>query len=645
VKGVARINFVFAIHFHQPAGQLKWINERIHENSYKLLLEMFKKYSDLKFTVHVSGPLLLYMMEHHPDWLSELAKLGDYGTVEFMAGSLGEAILPLLPYDDRLAQIREYLRIFERVFSYKPRGLWLPERVWEPHLPEPLAKAGIEYVLVDDSLIYRAGRGEPDNYYAWQVEDGGYAVKLLFIDTGLRYILPWKSSSEVVDYMAGKASGEGDRVIVWGSDAEKFGEWVDPNWARSWLEDFLSTMRRVRDRISMIHPSEYFREHGVRGLLYLPPGSYDKMLEWSGGFFRNFLVKYRESNNMHKKMLWVKRKLASMPVYDEEAWKHYLLGQCNDPYWHGLFGGIYLAHLRQAVYENYLVAERVAEKATGYYAYSDTIVKYVDFDYDGKLEVLVEKPSMNLYIKPDDGGTVFEFDIKEKGFEHNVQDTMTRYMEPYLENTGFNPDWYRRVSLRVHLWSPDTSLDDWINNKPFADKSDLALHNYAVSLTPSKEVVLRTTGKFYGSTVSSVYVEKRIKISSYGYETAFTVENLGDGVVDALIAFEYHVAPKINREDPGAEITYTTDSKHSVWEKYAGLAKRVVVSTKGYPDIVLEQSGSAEVWVAPLTSKARTEKGLQDILQGLAVMFVERCKLARGEKVVNTIKHYVSIGG
>ncbi len=123
---MARINFIFTIHFHQPTGQFKWVNERIYENSYKLLLEIFKNYADLKFTVHVSGPLLLYMLDYHRDWIDELAKLGDYGTIEFLAGSLGESILPLLPLEDRINQIREYLRLFEKVFGYAPKGLWLP---------------------------------------------------------------------------------------------------------------------------------------------------------------------------------------------------------------------------------------------------------------------------------------------------------------------------------------------------------------------------------------------------------------------------------------------------------------------------------------------------------------------------------------
>ncbi|MEM0368034.1 MAG: alpha-amylase/4-alpha-glucanotransferase domain-containing protein [Ignisphaera sp.] len=223
-----------------------------------------------------------------------------------------------------------------------------------------------------------------------------------------------------------------------------------------WLREFLGKLRFDK-RISLVHPLDYLREHEVRGLIYLDTGSYDKMLEWSNGFFRNFL--YPESNNMHKKALWILRKLEKANLVDK-APLDYLMAYCNDAYWHGLFGGVYLAHLRQAIYESLIRTERDVEEKTGYY--SSNIVKriLVDFDHDGTDELLIETPMLNLYIKPSDGGTLFEFDFKEKNFEHNIQDTMSRYREPYLEGSGFNPDWYRRVSLRLHVWSPDTSAWD-----------------------------------------------------------------------------------------------------------------------------------------------------------------------------------------
>jgi alpha-amylase/alpha-mannosidase (GH57 family) len=636
---------VFAIHFHQPTGQVEWVQKRVYENSYRLLLDIMKQYADLKFTIHISGPLLLYLNEYYPEWISEMAKLGDYGTIEFLAGSFGEAILPLLPIEDRYRQIREYIKFFEKIFGYRPKGLWLPERVWEPSLPDPLARNGIEYVLVDDSTLHRAGRASDDAYYTWITEEGGNIVKVFFIDTALRYILPWRSSDEVINYMLNKGDNIGNRVIVWGSDAEKFGEWKDPGWARWWLNDFLSTLRSRRSDVRIIHPTEYLREYGVRGLIYLPTGSYDKMLEWSNGFFRNFLIKYAESNNMHKKMLWVRRKLREAHDLPEKAWRSYYLAQCNDAYWHGLFGGIYLSHLRQAIYENYIRAERIAEEYMNYYARKPLHIHHVDFDYDGIKEYLFETRKINLYFKPSDGGTLFEFDVKVKDLEHNVQDTMTRYWEAYLENTGFKPDWYRRVSLRIHLWSPDTNIWDWINNTPFKDQSDLALRNYHASLSYDNKLLMRSIGAhyLYGVEPAPIVAEKNIEILDEGLITNYKLTNHGNREVHVKIGLEYHVAPKIDRIGKGMPMGYYIGGEfHDINESWTGGEDRIIVKSPEYPDIILESSGTEELWVSPLYSLARTERGLQNIFQGLAIMFVKEARLKPGDVFSSNVKFYVS---
>jgi len=627
---LGKINFIFAIHFHQPVGQLKWINDRIYERSYKLLLEMFEKYADLKFTVHISGPLLLFFNEYYPEWINRIAKLGDLGTIEFLAGSMGEAILPILPSEDRYYQVKEYMRYFEKLFGYKPKGMWLPERVYEPSLPEVLSKNMIEYVFIDDSTLQRGGHSSDKAYYSWLTEESGQTLKLFFIDTGLRYVLPWSSSEEVFNYILSKSSEEGDRVIVWGSDAEKFGEWKDPDWAWNWLNDFLLKLRERND-ILLVHPRDYLKEHGVKGLIYLPSGSYDKMLEWSHGFFRNFLIKYAESNNMHKKMLWVRKKLKQAPEVADIAWREYHLGQCNDAYWHGLFGGIYLIHLRQAIYEKFIKVEKLAEETIDYYRDKNLVFNYIDFDYDGKREVLVETPRYNIYIKPDDGGTIFEYDYKEKGKEHNIQNTMTRYMEPYLENTGFIPDWYRRVSSRIHLWSPDTGLNDWINNTPFKDQSDLALRKYSVIITRDHKIVLRTLGGHYvyGLKPAKILVEKTIEFKNNGIITNYKLVNYGERLVDTLIGIEYHVSPKIDLINKDSHIIYKVESEEkNVEEQWKGIGRKIIVKSKVFPDIVFESSDREnEIWVSPLNSLARTEKGLMKVFQGIAIMFVKKTVL------------------
>ncbi len=639
---MARINFIFIIHFHQPAGQLDWVVERVYDNCYRLLLDVFRDYPDIKVTIHISGPLLLTMMESYREWLDDIAKLYDYGSIEFLAGSLGEAILPIIPLEDRYYQVREYIRVFDRYFGFKPRGLWLPERVWEPNIVEPLARNGIEYVVVDDSILYRSGRSGDDSLYAWVTEDSGYMVKMLFIDTSLRYILPWRSHEEVFNYMMSRGDESGSRYLLWGSDAEKFGEWRDREWARWWLDNFFQMLRDKKGLVETLHPSEYLEIYGVRGLIYPQPGSYDKMLEWSGGYFRNFLVKYRESNNMHKKMLWVRRKLREAGV-SPDTWRLYHLAQCNDAYWHGLFGGIYLTHLRQAVYEYLIRAERIAEESMEYYRGSNRVIKRVDFDYDGSMEIIVETPLLNAYIKPNDGGTLFELDYKEEGYEHNLLNTMTRYYEPYLEGTGFNPDWYRRVAAREHLWAPYATLYDWVNNTPFIDWSDLALSGYSSRVGENGEVVLRRIAYYYprGRKPIELFIEKRIIVGDRepSIRIEYRLENQGDGVVDGILGLEYCIAPKMPREKSREGfIGYSVDGIDKPYsEAWSGVTEKITVKSPVFHDVVLETSSSTEYWVSPLNMPTRTEKGILQNFEGIAIMPIYRLSLKPGEEFKQVI--------
>ncbi|MEM1595873.1 MAG: alpha-amylase/4-alpha-glucanotransferase domain-containing protein [Desulfurococcaceae archaeon] len=637
-------NFVFILHFHQPHGQLKYINERIFENSYRMLLEVFKQFSDLKFTVHISGPLLIYLKNTHSDWLEEMLKLGDIGTIEFMAGTISEAVLPLVPSDLRLSHITRYIELFESLAGFKPKGFWLPERVWEPWLPEVLAKAGLEYVVIDDSTLRKTGFSHEKTKYAWITEESGYSVKVLFIDEKLRYILPWEHPDKVIDYMAQYAS-DADALLLWGSDAEKFGEWWDRDSSRRWLVEFLSKLR-FEKRILMVHPSEYLREHDVKGYIYLDTGSYDKMLEWSGGFFRNFLVKYVESNNMHKKALWVKSKLVKAQGKLKEIPLDYYMAYCNDAYWHGLFGGIYLAHLRQAIYESLIRSEKIAEDAINYFESNSIKRILADFDYNGREELIIETPELNLYVSPWDGGTLFEYDIKKPGLEHNIQDTMTRYREPYLEGTSFNPDWYRRTSWRVHIWGIETSIHDWINNTPFKDMSDLALHRYNTVLTEDPRVFyLRTIGNVYyhGSKSASVFVEKRVELKNKGYSIHYVVRNLDDSIVKGKIGFEYHLAWKVDRDQERKPYYLVNGKTYSIDQWFSGEANTIILRSEVYPDVILRTDQSIGVWIATLSSYARTEKGLKTIPQGLAVMFVRDVELKRGEDFELEVEHTIDV--
>ena len=82
------------------------------------------------------------------------------------------------------------------------------------------------------------------------------------------------------------------------------------------------------------------------------------------------------------------------------ALDHLYRGQSNDCYWHGLFGGIYISHMRLATYEHLIAAEDLADTAAGGAA---TRPSCCDLDLDGHDEVRLGRPGQVVTIDLDEG--------------------------------------------------------------------------------------------------------------------------------------------------------------------------------------------------------------------------------------------------
>src|SRR5260221_941004 len=82
-----------------------------------------------------------------------------------------------------------------------------------------------------------------------------------------------------------------------------------------------------------------------------------------GASWRNFQIRYREINDLHKQMLRASDAVDRMPggPAREAARDHLHRGQSNDCYWHGLFGGIYIAHMRAATLGHLIAALDLAD--------------------------------------------------------------------------------------------------------------------------------------------------------------------------------------------------------------------------------------------------------------------------------------------
>ena len=379
-----------------------------------------------------------------------------------------EPILALLPERDRLGQIGMLAAEVRRLFGKTPEGIWLAERVWEPDLPATLEAAGVKYLPVDDYHFVRAGLspGELDGVYL--TEYNGAAVRVFPGSERLRYLMPFGDVGETlreIERLTSRAVPY--PAAIFADDGEKFGSWPGTHrsvYGEGWLRRFFGGIAERADWLTTMTFGEYASVAPPRGTVYLPTCSYAEMGEWSlpprgaarfgdllqalrsgqmaemkpflqGGYFRNFLRKYDESNQLHKRMLWVSERVAAArrvrPVPGRAACEFLYKAQSNDVYWHGVFGGLYLNHLREAAYANLLRAEAASDAVLHGEKRRWTEAERGDIDRDGGEELLLKTSGLTLLAHAHDGGAVTEISLPRRAVA--LGHVLTRREEGYHE--------------------------------------------------------------------------------------------------------------------------------------------------------------------------------------------------------------------
>ncbi|MEK6583526.1 MAG: hypothetical protein AABY66_01605, partial [Nitrospirota bacterium] len=242
-----KINFAMALHFHQPVDNFEHVFKEAYEKSYKPFIDVLEMFPEIKVTLHYSGSLLEWIESNRPELIKRIAGLVANGQVEMMTGGFYEPIVCVIPRRDSIGQISMLTEYIKNKFHTEAEGMWLTERIWEPHLPSLLHDSGIKYLIIDDIHFRYAGLLEDQLYGYYSTEDEGKVVYLFPSSERLRYSIPFREVHETIDYLNSVATEEGDRVLVYGDDGEKFGLWPDTyDWVynQKWLERFFEALRR-----------------------------------------------------------------------------------------------------------------------------------------------------------------------------------------------------------------------------------------------------------------------------------------------------------------------------------------------------------------------------------------------------------------
>ncbi len=505
---MGKVYLALVIHAHQPVGNFDHVVEEAYQKSYSMFVRTLKAHPKIRLALHFSGSLLERLEQTHPEFFDELRGLLARGQIELFGGGFYEPILPAIEDGDKIAQIRRLADYLESRFKARPRGAWIAERVWEPTLARPLAQAGVEYSILDDTHFLAAGLEPSQLRGDYITESLGASLRLVPSLQALRYTIPFRDPAETISILR-EARGSEETLFASGDDCEKFGIWpgtYEHCYVNGWLERFLQAVEAESEWIETIRLSDYLGRRKPLGRVYLPTASYSEMMEWAlpvpaarqfqrcaaevaslggaerfraflrGGVWQNFLSKYSESNQMQKLALDVNHRLRRAALARRESAKakaapsqflvrahtHLLAAQCNDSYWHGIFGGLYAPHLRSAVLRHLIQAESLLDQ---WESESGTLPKRAelrDFDADGRAELIGQDSAFGMVIKPRDGGTASSLRFKPAGVE--LVNSLMRRPEVYHDairhhmETGQTPGG-QPASIHDRMWSKEANLE------------------------------------------------------------------------------------------------------------------------------------------------------------------------------------------
>lgn len=491
------ISLLLGVHAHQPVGNFTQVLDDAHDRCYGPFLRVLHRYPAFKFAIHISGWLLDYMLKNYPADMKLLKEMVKRGQAELVGAGYTEPVLAVIPEVDRLGQLQRMSDLLEHALGQRPQGAWLTERVWEATVVPSLADSGIRYSTVDDYHFLCTGKhvSELDGYYT--TEENGRQLDLFPISEALRYRLPFSPAQEAVSYLESLAQEDGAPAAIYFDDIEKFGIWPETyEWVyeKGWLTQFIEGVL-ASGIIKTERYCDYHARAKTRGVVYLPTTSYIEMNEWTlpvpaahqyadlvhaskasgqfeqnksflrGGIWKNFLMRYPEANWMHKRMLGLSRRLHALPKKKQTAAMLDALyeAQANDAYWHGLFGGLYLPHLRRAIYNAIVRLEALLD------AVEPRQPKLVaDLDLDGDDEIFIQNGVVQAVLRQDGSAALCEFDAYR--LNHNFADTLSMPHEHYhrkvhaqqavqQQGSGIaNP--HERVSLKHEIRPEDMAIDE-----------------------------------------------------------------------------------------------------------------------------------------------------------------------------------------
>ena len=657
-----KIKFLMGLHCHQPVDNFGQIFEEAYRKAYEPFLATLERHPGIKLSLHYSGPVIDWFLKNRQGFIERIIKLVDKGQVEILSGGYYEPIVPMIPERDALGQMEMLTSFIETKLHRKPTGFWLTERIWDPSIRDVLKKTDMKYTIVDDFHFKCAGVKENKIFGHYSVK-GIENFSVFASVKKLRYAMPFRPVSSTMDYIKGVYEKEGAQSVTFADDCEKFGLWPythDWVYRKGWLDKLFTELEKS-DFIETATFSEALEKDKSLGEIEVPSSSYEEMFNWSGGDFNNFFKKYSESDLMRRRMLHLSEKLST--TSEKEARNELYKAQSNCAYWHGVFGGVYLTHLRQGIYSHMIKAERAIDKKNG-----KCKIEKADLRGEYKNSICLKNDNIAVFINPDYAGAIFEIDYKPTPY--NLVNTISRRFETYhrklIKNRKLNVgklkkdadkddavdlydvlgvrgrnlrrflsyDSYNRFSFMCHVMKSSASLKDFMKSDHVDTSENSLFGPFKQSVEDKKDgiaVCMERNGEIKTREGSCALKLKKCVIVEKGSEIFIKLflKNVSDKKVEIIF---------------GVEFNWSVRDESFMRPKRIRNVKNMTIKDR-YSNLKINYffEKPMGLWSFPVYTLNESERGLDKGFQEISQIFYKKLVMKQGSEFLLEGKINISV--
>ncbi len=414
--------FSLNFHLHLPTGSTDEQFRACVEDSLVPCLKLLESVGNLSCSLFLSGQVLEWLTINRPAAINRINALVRTERIEILGGPLFQPVLPGIPARDREGQIVACAELISDLFSCDTRGMLLPENVWQESLASEIARADLEYVVLDQAHFLAAGflESELDGYYI--TEDEGSTLCLFPAQELSVTGLLLQSAEKFLEQLSGATTNSLRTLVIdiataFSGNGSTTAEWLT-------ALDHLAAESASLVRSSTL--SQLLDSTSPAGQCYLAAGMPDRSTaagssRISRNSWRSERLAWQESMDMYARMIDVSNNLARIRSSDvllnshkdviQRARLHLYRGQCNDAYWNGPRHGLFQPALRAAVHSQLIEAENLLlQIEQGVPAW--IAGRILDENFDLRREVRLSNHRISALVAPAQGGQLTELNVR-----------------------------------------------------------------------------------------------------------------------------------------------------------------------------------------------------------------------------------------